>query len=449
MARSASCPAATTRPRRTAISATAQRRDLPVRPVLRCASRVSRSWASPPATLAITDPERDPGDGHDERDQQLRHQRHLRGRQQHHDPGPAQGSARTSWRATTRPSRSSPTTSRCSTPRRRSPAAAARSTSTTSQRAATCEGLPRPEQRFTDGTSVDISQRRRLDRSAVAAARSRTTPSTFSTRRSASTSRPSRSTDQARPCLVREHRWWRPDHRQHFSDGNQYIRSRGTVVTADFDWGGWFSGNTFETAVMTGPDPANDSLTGYTYACGSYSCPNTMRIGAKIQGEVDHSAANDIVLVKEGDYTENVLATSVSGLDFQGRSLRRRRGRSHLRAARPSRRLKASSSSTPPTFRWTASRSSTTSTSTTRTMARGLLPDGGRRVDLKQLSSRTSSTPRRAVPVAQPQAVYLENGPDNVFDHRQHDDRHSWRAFARQGHLQSAISDSTNSEQRT
>ena len=94
-----------------------------------------------------------------------------------------------------------------------------------------------------------------------------------------------------------------------FSNSTQYIRSRGNVVTSEFDWGGWFSGNSFETAVMTGPDPANDNLTGYTYACGSYSCPNTKRIGALIQGEVDHAATNDKVLAKAGTYLEQVVIT--------------------------------------------------------------------------------------------------------------------------------------------
>jgi hypothetical protein len=102
-----------------------------------------------------------------------------------------------------------------------------------------------------------------------------------------------------------------------FTGSTVYIRSRGTVVDAEFAWGDWFNNNTFTTAVMTGPNPAGNSLTGYDYACGAYDCPNTKRIGATIQGEVDHSAANDIVLVKAGLYTENVLTTT-SGLKFEG-----------------------------------------------------------------------------------------------------------------------------------
>ena len=104
-----------------------------------------------------------------------------------------------------------------------------------------------------------------------------------------------------------------------FENSTQYIRSRGTVVDAEFDWDGWFNNNTFETAVMTGPDPENGSLTADAYDCGygPGSCPNRKRIGATIQGEVSRAAANDIVLVKEGSYTENVVST-LSGLDFRG-----------------------------------------------------------------------------------------------------------------------------------
>ncbi len=92
-----------------------------------------------------------------------------------------------------------------------------------------------------------------------------------------------------------------------FANSTQYIRSRGTIVDAEFLWADWFNDNTFDGAVMAGPDPANGDLTAYDYDCGygPSSCPNTKRITSTIQGSIDHAAANDIVLVKADTYNES------------------------------------------------------------------------------------------------------------------------------------------------
>jgi len=93
-----------------------------------------------------------------------------------------------------------------------------------------------------------------------------------------------------------------------FENSSQYIRSRGTVVDSEFDWDGWFAGNTFEGAVMVGPDPQTGDLRGTTTVCGgSFSCPDTKRIGATVQGEVDRGSDGDTVWVKADTYDEQVV----------------------------------------------------------------------------------------------------------------------------------------------
>lgn len=88
-----------------------------------------------------------------------------------------------------------------------------------------------------------------------------------------------------------------------FSGSTQYIRSRGTVGEADFDWGSYWNDNTFDKKVMAGPNPPAEPRA-YTYLSGSYSMPNTKRIGSLIQPEIGNASAGDTVLVGEGTYIE-------------------------------------------------------------------------------------------------------------------------------------------------
>jgi hypothetical protein len=88
-----------------------------------------------------------------------------------------------------------------------------------------------------------------------------------------------------------------------FSDSTLYIRSRGTVKEADFDWASYWNDNTFDKKVMAGPNPPAQPRA-YTYMSGSYEMPNTKRIGSVIQAEIGIAQSGDTVLVGDGTYTE-------------------------------------------------------------------------------------------------------------------------------------------------
>ena len=95
-----------------------------------------------------------------------------------------------------------------------------------------------------------------------------------------------------------------------FSGSTQYIRSRGTVAAGEFDWTNYWSNNTYDKAVvaLVGGYPPFD-VRSYTYTAGGYTFPNTRRIGAVIQGEVDNAQPTDTVLVKAATYVEQVVVT--------------------------------------------------------------------------------------------------------------------------------------------
>ncbi|MDQ2690949.1 MAG: PxKF domain-containing protein [Chloroflexota bacterium] len=90
-----------------------------------------------------------------------------------------------------------------------------------------------------------------------------------------------------------------------FSGSTQYIRSRGTVDDADFDWASYWNHNTFDKKVMAGSNPPAEPRA-YTYMSGSFSLPNTKRIGAVIQEEIGNALAGDTVLIGAGNYVENI-----------------------------------------------------------------------------------------------------------------------------------------------
>jgi pectin methylesterase-like acyl-CoA thioesterase len=91
----------------------------------------------------------------------------------------------------------------------------------------------------------------------------------------------------------------------HFSGAAQYIRARGTYLD-QFDWASYWSDNEFDKAVIVGVNPPAD-VRNYSYTSGSYTFTNVRRIGAVIQGEVDHALAGDTVLIAAGTYVENVV----------------------------------------------------------------------------------------------------------------------------------------------
>jgi len=95
-----------------------------------------------------------------------------------------------------------------------------------------------------------------------------------------------------------------------FSGSTQYIRSRGTVIAGEFDWTSYWYTNTYDKAVvaLVGSYPPFD-VRSYTYTAGGYTFPNTKRIGAVIQNEVDNAQPTDTVLVKAATYVEQVVIT--------------------------------------------------------------------------------------------------------------------------------------------
>ncbi len=92
-----------------------------------------------------------------------------------------------------------------------------------------------------------------------------------------------------------------------FKNGvSQYIRARGTYNNAQFNWADYWNLNTFDKAAIVGPTPpANVRTYSYPNSYGTFT--DVRRIGATIQGEVDHGIAGDTVLVKSGTYPEQVV----------------------------------------------------------------------------------------------------------------------------------------------
>lgn len=92
-----------------------------------------------------------------------------------------------------------------------------------------------------------------------------------------------------------------------FENGaEQYIRARGTYPNSQFDWASYWSGNTFDKAVVFGASPPA-GLGAYAYPNGYGTFNNVRRIATTIQSEIDHAQAGDTVLVKQGTYVEQVV----------------------------------------------------------------------------------------------------------------------------------------------
>ena len=93
-----------------------------------------------------------------------------------------------------------------------------------------------------------------------------------------------------------------------YSNSSMYIRSRGSVDDASFDWQSYWEDNNFDHAAITLLDVAGFDVREYSYTSGSYFIDNVRRIGSSIQSEIDNVAQNgDKVLLSKGTFTENVV----------------------------------------------------------------------------------------------------------------------------------------------
>lgn len=93
-----------------------------------------------------------------------------------------------------------------------------------------------------------------------------------------------------------------------FLGGGQYIRARGTYHESQFNWASYWNNNNFDRAAIAGPGvdlPAQPRP--FEYSVGTYIFPNVRLIGGSIQYAVDKAQAGDTVLVKAGEYPEQVV----------------------------------------------------------------------------------------------------------------------------------------------
>lgn len=87
--------------------------------------------------------------------------------------------------------------------------------------------------------------------------------------------------------------------------GEQYIRARGTYTESEFNWASFWQNNSYDKATVALAAELAFDVRAFGYA-NSYSFTNVRRIGATVQGEIDHTVAGDVVLAKAGTYPENV-----------------------------------------------------------------------------------------------------------------------------------------------
>lgn len=88
----------------------------------------------------------------------------------------------------------------------------------------------------------------------------------------------------------------------------QHIRARGTYDNTQFDWASYWNDNVYNKSVVVGAAPPA-SVRAYSYSSPPYTFNDVRRIGAVIQGEIDHAAAGDTVLVGPGTYDESPSLT--------------------------------------------------------------------------------------------------------------------------------------------
>lgn len=85
----------------------------------------------------------------------------------------------------------------------------------------------------------------------------------------------------------------------------RHIRARGIADDSTFDWESYWNDNTFNKAVIVGPNLFDD-VRAYNYTSGSYILNDVRQIGAVIQPEIDHAVNGDTVMVSAGTFPEAV-----------------------------------------------------------------------------------------------------------------------------------------------
>lgn len=100
-----------------------------------------------------------------------------------------------------------------------------------------------------------------------------------------------------------------------FYDGEQYIRARGAYTENQFDWGAYFSENSFDNSALVTVG-ATDEVRSYSYTSGSYTFTNVRRIGSIISAEIANAVAGDTVRLGAGTYTSGI--TLDKGITLSG-----------------------------------------------------------------------------------------------------------------------------------
>lgn len=83
-----------------------------------------------------------------------------------------------------------------------------------------------------------------------------------------------------------------------------HIMVRGMADDSEWDWESYWNDNTFNKAVIVGPNLFDD-VRAYSYTSGIYTLNDVRQIGAAIQPEINHAQDGDTVLVNEGTYPES------------------------------------------------------------------------------------------------------------------------------------------------
>jgi hypothetical protein len=186
----------------------------------------------------------------------------------------------------------------------------------------------------------------------------------------------------------------------------RYLQAWGNYqLTNQFDWSDIFNLNMYPHAVVTTTDGNLDNIRPYT--AGAFT--NIYRIGALIQNRVDNAQAGDTVIAGPGDFTESVVIAT-TGVKLHG---------AHLGDAVGSRTFDdATESTVNGQITLQAAGAELDGFSVTRSVTTGaatavLVKTAGSGAEIANNIFKNIVTTGTGG-IASAQAIYLENGPDNV-----------------------------------